>query len=206
MFEDASENTIDRQTSLSRTEISLRDVNGRVNGVLREVADINRVLPLYGSSPEGGKFFVADVYNPATDRKERRMLSRDMKPDPQEAREWGVSVNSDGEVSLKAIPAVKLKGETLIHVGIVEGSEESVYGDQSDNAATYLMVEGSDILTNDQANTGRRTLVVDTEKLFKLRSVFVDPETIYSEVPGDTLGKSFFILGGIPKEAITQVL
>ncbi len=50
---------------------------------------------------------------------------------------------------------------------------------------------------------------IDPQILFEQRSIFIDPETInqYADREDDfcELGRAFFVLGGIPKEAILQI-
>jgi len=74
----------------------------------------------------------------------------------------------------------------------------------SDNF-TYIAVEGSSIahgnLNPDQEGY---VIEIDAEKLFALRSVYLDPESIPFSHSKIELGKSFIFAGGIPKEAVRR--
>lgn len=106
----------------------------------------------------------------------------------------------------------------LVHQGlIINGTNNienllrlGVFGNPSIDSPTYIMKMGSGILTGTRGpkDYGNEvTLFLDKRKLLEKRSIFIDPETIGKNgetLTGDIEGHSFFVLGGIPKEAIKK--
>lgn len=100
--------------------------------------------------------------------------------------------------------------ETIfIHKGLLVNGQNNlnnlekyaVFGNPSEKAPTYLSGINETPMTNALPDC---ILAVDTKKLSKKRSIFIDPETIYSS--NEDIGDSYFVLGGIPKEAIIEIL
>lgn len=97
----------------------------------------------------------------------------------------------------------------LIHKGILVNGQNNlhnlekyaVFGNPSEKAPTYLSRINQALMINTVPDC---ILAVDTKKLSKKRSIFIDPETIYSS--NEDIGDSYFVLGGIPKEAIIEIL
>ena len=83
--------------------------------------------------------------------------------------------------------------------------ERGVFGSPEKNMTTYLMKCGVNIKTFNNKNGNKKIrLFIDKEKLMKRRSVFIDPETITDNYFHEKIGDSYFILGGIPRESITE--
>jgi hypothetical protein len=62
---------------------------------------------------------------------------------------------------------------------------------------------GSCTMTYSNPECQRIILFIDKIKLMERRTVFIDPESIAEEpMFSDKLGDSYFVLGGIPREAI----
>ena len=81
-----------------------------------------------------------------------------------------------------------------------------VFGNPDPSRATYLSRVGVSPVCYGNWDV---TLFVDKTKLMKKRNVFIDPETIGdNQLPGEQIervGDYYFVLGGIPREAITHV-
>ncbi len=78
-----------------------------------------------------------------------------------------------------------------------------VFGNPSEQHGTYLQRPDAQMTLFGGAKTDI-SLFVDVKELLQRRSVFVDPETIRSRsvLSHERLGGAYFIVGGVPKEAI----
>jgi hypothetical protein len=113
--------------------------------------------------------------------------------------------------------------DELIHYGAIkyESSETSfdnlrnlqrfgVFGNPDKHSTTYLQLPGSDMAQNSSDWCGKEfpyriEIELDAKVIEKIKPIYLDPETILPNPMCDTLvnfGQSYFILGGIPKEAI----
>lgn len=124
---------------------------------------------------------------------------------------------------LRLLPVSGL--ETLIHHGALrsrEGAAEltfdnllnlrrfGVFGNPSLTSSIYLQQPNSDIAQNssywcEKGYPYRAELVLDAKIIASIKPIYLDPETILPNPWYDTLsnfGQSFFVMGGIPKEAI----
>jgi hypothetical protein len=104
----------------------------------------------------------------------------------------------------------------LVHLGLVVNGTDNfqnlsrygVFGNPYSEFPTYIMKHGANIMNNGFGladEVDRIALFIDKKQLLKKRSIFIDPESIGgdgSDMVGDIEGHSFFVLGGIPKEAI----
>jgi hypothetical protein len=122
---------------------------------------------------------------------------------------------------IKLLPLASLP-ETLIHLG--RDTEKTryavryhkVFGDPVQAAPTYLgspdwrgetnaWSDWDPTLTADQ----KIMLTIDTAKLLKFRSIYLDPESLqYDQSPAgskDIMGSMFFVGGGIPLEALREL-
>jgi len=101
------------------------------------------------------------------------------------------------------------KADILIHKGLLINGQNNIsnlekyaiFGSSSEKFPTYLSEINQALMIN---NLPDCILAINTKKLSEKRSVFIDPETISSF--NEFIGSSYFILGGIPKEAIVEVL
>lgn len=109
----------------------------------------------------------------------------------------------------------------LVHYGQTIGngwsnlenlSQRGVFGVPSLDYPTYLMAQGANIQTFGTCIEGQCdgvTIFIELEKLLEKRTLFIDPETIGwngdNPLVPDVEGHSFFVLGGIPKEAIKEI-
>jgi hypothetical protein len=125
-----------------------------------------------------------------------------------------------GKVFLKPIEPVTKNNwggdyNCLVHKGLILGNGDNlvnlktwgVFGDYQECAATYLMRPGavSEIFGGQNWSMDNFvTLFIDRDELMKRRSVFLDPETISDDMFGEKPLDSYFVLGGIPREAITS--
>ncbi len=135
----------------------------------------------------------------------------------------GVKIK-DNTVFLQPVDIIKLSDRPFKHRGVIEGANgnnienlvvHSCFGSPEVVVATYIAHPDGQVLTF-QENvfgvrkiTSRVDLLLDPAKLLEYRNVFVDPETISEEGfgqfgPKDVFGHSFFVVGGIPKEAIVD--
>lgn len=104
---------------------------------------------------------------------------------------------------------IKLKTDILIHKGLLINGQNNIsnleryaiFGNSSEKSPTYLSEINQALMINSLPDC---ILAIDTERLSEKRSVFIDPETISSS--NESVGDSYFILRGIPKEAIVEVL
>ncbi len=104
---------------------------------------------------------------------------------------------------------IKPRNKVLISKGIlINGQnnlknleEYAIFGNPSERYPTYLSNINRSLLTY---STPDCILAIDTKKLSKKRSIFIDPETIKSS--NESVGDAYFVLGGIPKEAIIEIL
>ena len=88
--------------------------------------------------------------------------------------------------------------------------QNGIFGNPSTTDMTYLKIDGAGIAGNelmdhDVKKSSRVRLFIDPDKLAQSRSVFSDPEPFYSRLEGDVIGQSYFVLGGIPAEAIIGI-
>lgn len=138
-----------------------------------------------------------------------------MREQIEQRPELGITVtksaNKRHKVELRPIETEFLQDLALEHVGTTESlqslTQKGVWGDPSENRPTYLRLKDSNTKPNlNPRRTGLPvTLNIDAMKLSKQRTVFIDPEPLFSNIPSDVLGESFVIFGGIPSEAITEI-
>ena len=133
-----------------------------------------------------------------------------------EKEQYGIYIDSQNDISLYPINPDTTHEYTgmdegvLVHKGfIINGGNNienlrryGVFGDPDITFPTYLMRPGSNPVVYGRKDS-RVALFVDKKKLMDKRSIFIDPESI-AEDPylNDKLGDSYFVLGGIPGEAI----
>lgn len=104
---------------------------------------------------------------------------------------------------------IKPKTNILIHKGQLTNGQNNInnleryaiFGSPSEKSPTYLSEINQALMINSLPDC---ILAIDSKRLSEKRSVFIDPETISSS--NESIGDSYFILGGIPKEAIIEVL
>ncbi len=103
---------------------------------------------------------------------------------------------------------IEPKTNILTHKGLLVNEQDNlsnlekyaIFGNPSEKAPTYLSEINQPLMINSIPDC---ILAVDTKKLSEKRSIFIDPETILSS--NESVGDSYFILGGIPKEAIIEI-
>ena len=144
------------------------------------------------------------------------------------AQRFGVRYMKGRILLYPTIPETNINGEeqnylehvgTLIYLDTNSGRTNNnlenlrthgVFGSPETNIPTYLMSPASHVANFEayrRSGSSRIDLMVDKKILLEKRNIFVDPETIeHIDEPvyllGDQLGNSYFVLGGIPKEAI----
>jgi hypothetical protein len=83
-----------------------------------------------------------------------------------------------------------------------------VFGNPNVRAPTYLCRPSHSLAfyvgDEQSAIDFEVSLVVRLDELMRRRSLFVDPETFSMPVSWEGIGDSFFVLGGIPREAIAS--
>lgn len=145
----------------------------------------------------------------------------------RKALEKGFIEINEGKVSLVPVQpdyntfGIQKKEENyLIHKGLIKYNgknnltnleEFGVFGDPNEKIPTYLMTD-SEAFTFPRFEASNEVyLCIDKRELLKRRTVFIDPNSIETSIYKDCilidigdiiLGNSFFIMGGIPKEAI----
>jgi len=102
----------------------------------------------------------------------------------------------------------------LAHIGSLFGTEANnltnlrergVFGNPDPQYPTYLMRHASGTTTLTNGSLYGISLFIDKTKLCERRTVFIDPESITEDGwLRDVLGHSYFIVGGIPREAIVE--
>lgn len=140
----------------------------------------------------------------------------------EKARQAGLVEIEDGKAFLKPVrPYTDEEAEAgrpmLFHAGLFRKGEGDnvmnmeqfgVFGSPKVNFPTYLMTAGSGINPFARMDVFNEVyMLVDPIELLKMRTVFVDPETVGKTnqwYTRDRLGASFFVLGGIPQTAISR--
>ena len=101
--------------------------------------------------------------------------------------------------------------DTFVMNNLENLEKQQVFGDPRNDYPTYLMRSNQSITTGqitesvDQGSNGQHItrLTIDSDKLLNQRRLYTDPEGPFEEHRGKKEFKNcFFILGGIPKEAI----
>jgi len=114
----------------------------------------------------------------------------------------------------KNIPVLIHQGITKTHSvnNILQFSEKGIFGDTGEDVPTYVKTFGSKMFGNLPYTTHEKgtnpnyvTLYINPYKLRDYRSIFTDPEPLFSNIPSDKLGESFFVMGGIPAKSIIGV-
>lgn len=83
--------------------------------------------------------------------------------------------------------------------------QNGVWGNPDLRSPIYLAREARFVLPGINPNIDYAKLRVDAKELLTKRTLFYDPETLRgSSNHGDVLGNAYFVLGGIPKEAIYE--
>lgn len=98
-----------------------------------------------------------------------------------------------------------------ISVGDYDNYEQmrtlGIYGNPS-NQPTYLRTSGSEVVPTNFGSLRRLKesifIQVEPSTLQRLRDIYIDPETLIA-LGSDVFGESFFVLGGIPADAIKAV-
>lgn len=115
---------------------------------------------------------------------------------------------------LKLLPVIP-KSPLLFHKGSIKyGSSDNldqmemkgIFGNSDMHSPTYVSTTGN-VLTNyyDFNHKPDIILTIDRDLLLDRRRIFIDPESITSNINfGSEFEKTFFVLGGIPVEAITS--
>lgn len=138
-------------------------------------------------------------------------------------KKYNSFIKLNGSGKLKPI-IEEILPDKLVHFGVKKSYFDSLSFDNEKNLEelsvwgnsfyeghpTYLMRE--ELTPNEIALKGFWTsnpekgvrIIVDTNELLKFRNVFLDPESL-STCYNDEFGKSFFVLGGIPKESIMSI-
>ena len=129
-----------------------------------------------------------------------------------------VELQEQGSLMIKGEEAYLLPvvpdSVVLAHAGLIfteNGSNLSslrrygVWGNPDEDFPTYVKTPHCSVTGSQEPDIA---LHIDTQELVKRRSVFIDPESVTGEGTGlgtieGVLGKTYFVCGGIPREAIT---
>ena len=191
--------------------IRAEDIQGPAHwyltGIERTVAANERTRKVVSEQEQYGIKIASDKVFLFAINPDCRIVGRDEEPDYGMLVHLGLFINGTDNI------------QNLLQYG--------VFGDKEVNHPTYLMRPNSGIVPLGWGTGKRRsvenqvTLFIDKQKLLERRSVFIDPETI--EMPiihqmpkemmraevhpsflGNRRGDSYFVLGGIPQEAIIE--
>ncbi len=113
------------------------------------------------------------------------------------------------------LPA-KPEGSYLVHIGILDErtkaslKEYGVLGNPSESVATYLSTGnwGGECYSEMAEKDSIVIVTLKMQELLQRRNMFIDPESIDENMFSrwsNELGKIFFVLGGIPHEAIDEI-
>ncbi len=119
----------------------------------------------------------------------------------------------EGQVQLLPV----INPPNLLHRGVFDEKtihslqEQGVFGNPNSRYATYLSSSNWSGETYSEMEDRSKIVILqlNTSELLRRRSVFIDPESLNEYcLCGNglsELGKMFFVLGGIPKEAISDL-
>ncbi len=137
-------------------------------------------------------------------------------------QKFGAKIEGQNAYLCPVTPITQMKSDFnypdlnyLSHLGmIVNGSDnienlrnQGVFGNPNSARATYLARLGVSPTTCGNHDV---VLSVDKTRLMEKRNIFIDPETIGGNqllkgYPVEEVGDFYFVLGGIPREAVTHI-